>query len=231
MKHVSRFNSYRETGVSSGSLPDLAFPSIPHEKREPKENGKDEGVETAFLTRDPDQNLIGQCRAGNRRAFSLLVLRHKDRLYAFAYHVLGDRGEAEDMVQETFLRAYEKLEEFRGEAKFSTWLYCICRNLCLSRLEHTKKYAPDGLMPEVVPAPSLDVSEQVIGKERQRLVNWAIPCLKPEFREVVLLYHIHHFSYDEIATLLGQPIGTVRSRLHRGREELKELLRPYLKEV
>jgi RNA polymerase sigma-70 factor (ECF subfamily) len=145
--------------------------------------------------------------------------------------LLRDYGEAEDMVQETFLRAYEKVEEFRGDAKFSTWLYRICRNLCLSRLEHTKKYASDGLMSETAPDPSMELSEHVIGKERQQLVNWALFRLKLEFREVVLLYHTHYFSYQEIATLLGHPVGTVRSRLHRGREELKELLRPYLKDV
>jgi RNA polymerase sigma-70 factor (ECF subfamily) len=177
---------------------------------------------------DPDHALVTACRAGNRQAFTLLVLRHKDRLYTLAYRLLGDLDEAEDIAQETFLKAYEKLDEFRGEAKFSTWLYRICHNFCLNHLEKKKDRLGNGASPEDMPVGETELSEQLIAKEYQKLVQWALSQLKLEFREVVVLYHQEHLSYEEIANLLDLPIGTIRSRLHRGRKELKDLLRPYL---
>ena len=80
-----------------------------------------------------DETLVAQSCAGSREAFEQLVLRHKDRVYTLACRVLGDHGEAEDVAQETFLRAYGRLADFRGEARFSTWLYRICHNLCINR--------------------------------------------------------------------------------------------------
>jgi len=184
----------------------------------------------ALLRSDPDHELVAKCRAGNRQAFNLLVLRHKDRLYTLAVRLLGDRGEAEDITQEAFLRAYEQIEEFRGEAKFSTWLYRICYNLCLNHLERKKNIPEDEVLPEGLPDPAGKLPDQLIAKERQDLVHQALSRLRLEFREVILLYHTGQLSYEAIASLLGLPVGTVRSRLYRGREGLKELLYPYLQE-
>lgn len=180
---------------------------------------------------DPDHALVVRCKAGNREVFGQLVLRHQDRLYTLALRFLGDHGEAEDVAQETFLRAYEKLEEFRGEAKFSTWLYQICRNLSLNRLEKKKEKLSDGFLPEIPAAAGTEPPVQLLQKERHKLVDWALAQLKHEFREVIILYHKEALSYEEIADILELPLGTIRSRLHRGRSELRDLLRPYLEKI
>ena len=190
-----------------------------------------ESLRAASATADPDHECVAQCKAGNREAFEQLVLRHKDRLYTLALRFLGDQGEAEDVAQEAFLRAYEKLEEFRGEAKFSTWLYQICRNLSLHRLDKKKEKLSDGLLPEVAADAGAEPLVQLLEKERHELVNWALAQLQHKFREVIVLYHQEALSYEEIADLLELPLGTIRSRLHRGRRELQDLLRPYLEKV
>jgi RNA polymerase sigma-70 factor (ECF subfamily) len=188
----------------------------------------------SFLASDPDTALVLQCCAGNKEAFNGLVLRHKDRLYLLALRLLKDHHEAEDVAQDAFLRAYERIDEFRGAAKFSTWLYRICYNLCLNRLEKRKKDTGSESALNALPseAEASGSCEQWLMKEQQRkeqhsLIHWALSCLKPEFRQVLLCYSTDDLSYEEIAELLALPVGTVRSRLHRGREELKRLLRPY----
>ncbi len=190
---------------------------------------------SSFPVLDSDTALVLQCCAGNKEAFNGLVLRHMDRLYLLAFRLLRDHHEAEDVAQDAFLRAYESIEEFRGEAKFSTWLYRICYNLCLNRLEKKKKDTGSESELKALPTEATGSCEQLLMKEQQRkeqhcLIHWALSCLKPEFREVLLFYSTDDLSYDEIAELLALPLGTVRSRLHRGREELKRLLQPYREE-
>jgi RNA polymerase sigma-70 factor, ECF subfamily len=180
---------------------------------------------------ESDQTLVVQSCAGSKEAFEQLVLHHKDRVYTLACRVLENHGEAEDVAQETFLRAYECLADFRGEARFSTWLYRICYNLCVNRFQRKNRELNNNSVPNTVPNSAIGSCEQLLVKEQQRLLNWALSRLKAELREVVLLYHTDHLSYEEIASILGHPVGTVRSRLHRGREELKVLLQPYFVEA
>jgi RNA polymerase sigma-70 factor (ECF subfamily) len=180
--------------------------------------------------RDPDHEALAECRAGNKQAFDELVLRHKNRLYTVAVQLLGDNGEAEDVTQDTFLKAYENLVEFRGDAQFSSWLYRICYNLCLNRLTRKRVDRQEGVFLEALPDGEERFLDQLIVKEQHDLVRCAISQLAVEFREVVILYYTGQLSYEEIASLLELPVGTVRSRLHRGREQLKDLLRPYLQE-
>ena len=197
---------------------------------EVNKNGWDTKFPVSLIT-ESDQTLIGQSCAGSKEAFEQLVLHHKDRVYTLACRVLGNYGEAEDVAQETFLRAYECLADFRGEARFSTWLYRICYNLCVNRFQRKNREANNNSVTDAAPNSAIGSCEQLIVKEQQRLLNWALSCLKKELREVVLLYHTDHLSYEEIASVLGHPVGTVRSRLHRGREELKAILRPYFVEA
>ena len=183
---------------------------------------------------DSDHSLIAECCAGNKQAFDGLVRRHNNSVATLAVRLLGDQSEAQDVTQDTFLLAYERIEAFRGDAKFSTWLYRICHNLCLSRLKKKKtdpiNDAGEEALPEELAAPRSRLPDQVlIRKERQNLLTQALAHMTQEFREVLVLHHTH-LSYDEIAELLGLPVGTVRSRLHRGREEIKEHLRPYLQD-
>jgi RNA polymerase sigma-70 factor (ECF subfamily) len=184
----------------------------------------------AVLERDPDHELVTACRGGNRQAFQALALRHKDRLYSLAARLLGDHGEAEDITQETFLRAYQNIEEFRGDARFTTWLYRICYNLCLSCLERKKHQSMEEPVPEELPDLGEQLPEQLLANERRDVVKRALSRMTPEFREVIVLYYTGQLPYEEVATLLELPVGTVRSRLHRGRAELKELVRPYFQE-
>ena len=179
--------------------------------------------------------MIAECCAGDKQAFDVLILRHQNSVFTLATRLLEDRNEAEDIMQDTFLRAYEGIEEFRGAAKFSTWLYRICHNLCLNYLKRKKNDptndAGEETLPEELPGPRSRLPDQVlISKERQNLVTQALSPLAPEFREVLMLHHTRQFSYQEIAELLELPVGTVRSRLHRGREEIKEYLRSYLQD-
>jgi RNA polymerase sigma-70 factor (ECF subfamily) len=197
-------------------------------ERSQRDNGQRSGAVVPGA--DPDQEIVVTCRAGDRQAFTRLVLRHKERVYTLAVRLLGDRGEAEEMAQETFLRAYERLEDFRGDARFSTWLYRICYNLCLSLRARKKSEPCAGPLPEGLPDPGARIPEQLIERERRELITGALSALPREFREVLVLYHTGQCSYEEIARVLSLPVGTVRSRLHRGREELKQLLRPYLQE-
>ena len=210
--------------------------SFTNENRRPSKTRAHEydgkaGLAVSPVVIDRDWTLIAQFHAGNEEAFEQLVLRHKDRVYTLAYRVLGDRSEADDVAQETFLRAYERLTDFRREARFSTWLHRICHNLCVNRLQKKNCIAHEESAPEAVPSLTIGSCEQLLAKEQQHLLNWALSRLKAEFREIVLLYNTDHLSYEEIASVLGQPIGTVRSRLHRGREELKTILRPYFVET
>jgi RNA polymerase sigma-70 factor, ECF subfamily len=229
----------KDRAAPSPGLPDSAQSSIAHPKptnnkgtqflSEQSKNSKGNGSGRLGGS-DPDHALVAACRVGNRQAFNDLVRRHKDHVCTIAVRLLGDHSEAEDIAQETFFRAYEGIARFRGDAKFSSWLYRICYNLCLNHAERKKHTPGDDPLPEMLVDPAARLPEQLIAKERQELVQWALSCLTPEFREVVVLYHTGQLSYEEIATLQRLPIGTVRSRLHRGREELKELLRPYLQE-
>jgi RNA polymerase sigma-70 factor, ECF subfamily len=182
---------------------------------------------TIPVTSDPDQELVTACQNGSRQAFNTLVVRHKDRLYSVAARLVGEHGEAEDIAQETFLRAYQKIGEFRGASQFSTWLYRICHNLCLNHLHKKKQEIADDTITEILPDPSAGACEQLIGHEQRQVIQHALSRLKHEFREVIILYHAEHLPYEEIADVLDLPVGTVRSRLHRGRGELKDLLRPY----
>jgi RNA polymerase sigma-70 factor (ECF subfamily) len=180
---------------------------------------------------ESNQAFISQFCAGSKEAFEQLVLRHKDRVYTLACRLLGDHGEAEDVAQETFLRAYERLADFRGDARFSTWLYRICYNLCVNRFQRKKRDPGNDSTPDGVPHSTSESCDQLLVKEQQHLLNWALSRLNAELREVVLLYHTDHLSYEEIASVLGYPIGTVRSRLHRARGELKRILHPYFAEA
>jgi len=243
MKHANQLRcDPSHNNPSPCQSPSLVWSSVRDEKSfsdenmrlpitESPENGWNIRPAISLVVTDSDQILIAQFCAGNKEAFEQLVLRHKDRVYTLAYRILGDHGEAEDAAQETFLRAYERLADFRGEARFSTWLYRICYNLCVNRFQRKNRDTSNDPAPEATPNLTIGSCDHLLAKEQQQMLNWALSRLKAELREVVLLYHTDHLSYDEIAGILGHPIGTVRSRLHRGRGELKAILRPYFAEA
>lgn len=173
---------------------------------------------------------LGRLRQGDARAFEELVIAYQHRVYGVAVRMLGNAAEAQEVAQEAFLRAHRAIAGFRGEAKLSTWLYAIVSRLCLGRLgsgerrllrqgEETLARLADG---GAGPAGAAERGELEAALHR------AIAELPEERRLVVVLRDLEGLSYEEIAEALGLELGTVRSRLHRARAELRNKLEPFL---
>jgi RNA polymerase sigma-70 factor (ECF subfamily) len=187
--------------------------------------------------RDMDHELVDRVLAGDREVFSSLVQRHQNMIFNFMYRMVGERGFAEDLTQEVFLKAYEALPRFRGEAAFATWLYRIAHNHCLNALRQKRREIPvtalakdpaNGNPITRSPDPASPPDELLERRELQAVVQAKLAELTPEHRAVLVLRDIQGLSYDEIAAALNLEGGTVRSRIHRARIELKEKIRNYL---
>lgn len=174
-----------------------------------------------------DLSLIAECRAGRTEAFGALVERYQDRLYPTALRLTGAVEDALDLLQDTFLRAYQKLGGFHGDSSFYTWVYRIMVNLALTgrrkRLPRRFRAGVAGDTPD--PSESSDPGAPLERAEREALVQGALGRLAVDHRVVVVMKEFDGLRYEEIADALGVPVGTVRSRLHRARCELKSLLR------
>jgi len=166
--------------------------------------------------------LLDRLRAGDARAFEELVASHQHRVFGVALRMLGNRAEAEELAQEVFLRVHRAIGEFRGEAKLSTWLYAIASRLCLNRLASSeRRMARHG-------EGTLTRLASVERSELETALHRAIGELSEERRIVVVLRDLEGLSYEEIATALELELGTVRSRLHRARMDLREKLERFL---
>jgi RNA polymerase sigma-70 factor (ECF subfamily) len=183
------------------------------------------------LVSDDDRRLIALSLGGNRDAYGELVSRYQTRLYNAAIRLVEHPEDAADVVQDAFLNAYQSLQTFKGEAEFFTWLYRIAFNTAIS-LKRRKRttVSLDSAASEGTIEP-LDCSKYVRpgaaleqGEEEMQL-QAALSRLSPEYREVLVLKDIEGMKYEQIADILGVPIGTIRSRLHRARLELRELLK------
>ena len=189
---------------------------------------------TQQLAVPPDEELVARAREGDRRAFRLLVERHEDDVAATVVAMLGPTGEVDDVVQEAFIRFYQTLDRFRGEAAVSTYLKRIAINRALDALRRRKRFLgrfrsrDDETYP--VPEPSIEEDGRVEARERARLVHQAIEALPPKHRAVVVLRMIEGYSTEETAEMLDIPYGTVLSRLSRAHAKLKELLQPFIEE-
>lgn len=177
-----------------------------------------------------DQGLIDACRAGKTEAYGDLVRRYQDRLYPTVLRLAGCAEDAQDLLQETFLLAYEKLGRFHGESSFYTWVYRIAVNLALSsrRRRPMARLAagPGGGPPEPVVDPhETDPSLPIERAERDLIIQDALNALAADHRAVVVMKEFDGLRYEQIGAILGIPVGTVRSRLHRARCELRERLR------
>jgi RNA polymerase sigma-70 factor, ECF subfamily len=181
-----------------------------------------------------DLSLVEACRAGRTEAFSLLVQRYQNRLYPTIARLIGSAEDAEDILQDAFVRAFEKLDQFQGDSSFYTWIYRIAVNLALSghrrrrvrsalrignRLTAARGQHPADESAESDPTAPLERAE------RERIVKAALDRLGPEHRAVVILKDFDGRRYEEISAILDIPVGTVRSRLHRARCELRDRLR------
>ncbi len=182
---------------------------------------------------DPDRELVARWQAGDGAAFEALVRRHETRVYRFLLRMLGDPTEAEDVAQETFLNLHRHGRRFRGESRFSTFVYRVAANGALNRRRALGRYgarirrlAQRQAAGDHLPAGPRDPESALEGSETDRLVQQAILELPPRLRLPVVLYDIEGLSYAEIARALELAEGTVKSRIHRARATLRELLRP-----
>lgn len=178
-----------------------------------------------------DLRLIADCLEGRPAAFGELVRRYQDRLYNTVYRLLDNAEDAQDVVQDAFLSAYQSLDSFKGDAQFFTWLYRIAVNAAIS-LKRKQRLAISieaGRTREgaVEPLDTSDFSRpgQALEKAEQgRRIQDALNRLSPEHRMVLVLKEMDGLKYEDMAKILEVPIGTIRSRLHRARLELRELL-------
>ncbi|HBB17762.1 MAG TPA: RNA polymerase subunit sigma-24 [Syntrophus sp. (in: bacteria)] len=186
---------------------------------------------------DDDAGFVTRCRRGETEAFSVLVRRHQKKMLNIAYRMIGDYDESCDVVQEAFLSAYRAIGKFRGDARFSTWLIGIVLNHSRShmakkvaRSRHEAGSLDDHVKPET--GSSLNeprsqagsILEQIERRELEAKVQECIGLLDGEARDVLVLRDIQGFSYEEIGVMLKLPEGTVKSRLFRARNALKDSL-------
>jgi RNA polymerase sigma-70 factor, ECF subfamily len=181
---------------------------------------------------DPDRELVERARAGERAAFDLLVARYQRRLLRLVLRLLRDPAEAEDVVQETFLKAFRALPRFRGEAAFYTWLYRIALNGARNAiLRRRQRGASHGVAPSQLPAPVPEIGtpeSMLLSKQVMLAIDAALAALPLELRTAIVLREIEGLSYEEIAEIMECPLGTVRSRIFRAREAIARRLRPLL---
>ncbi|MBT4864820.1 MAG: sigma-70 family RNA polymerase sigma factor [Planctomycetaceae bacterium] len=179
-----------------------------------------------------DTELIKACLAGKTDAFGQLVVRHQDRLYNTLAKVLGSADDARDVSQQAFVHAFQKLHTFRGNSAFYSWLFRIAMNAAISEKRKTRRMTasvdlareqsgeePTDFHPDSQPSHAIELSE------RQQMVQTALAELSEEFRTVLVLKEMEGLKYEEIAEIVGCPVGTVRSRIHRARSEMREKLR------
>lgn len=178
---------------------------------------------------------MARLQARDELAFNELMQLYQRRVFALVYRMLGRREDAEEVVQETFVQVFRKVDKFRGDSKLSTWLFRVAVNLCKNRMksnarrpssrqqdidaiaDHTVFSSAEGVSVGSVERPD----ELVEGRRLEQIVKEAIMRLEPEFRQLVILRDVEDLSYEEISEVTGLPRGTVKSRIHRGRAQLR----------
>lgn len=183
---------------------------------------------------DTLENRLAQlARSGDRSAFGQLVDLYKDKIFHLAYRMTGSRQEAEDIVQETFMRVYANLDKYDSRWKFSTWIFRIGNNLCIDRLRKRRPtWSLDAENPDadgvdgyaMLPTNDASPEDRMVLSEMQKNVRNAIAQLPDKYRSVVVLRYLQDLSLNEIADILELPVSTVKTRLHRGRESLRRKL-------
>lgn len=182
-----------------------------------------------------DVQLIDEALTGDPVSFEVLVRKYQNRLFNTIYHVVGSREEAEDVVQEAFVQAYLKLESFKRNSAFYTWLYRIAFNTAIShrrrkRPEVSVEAVRDALGDEPMDADE-GPGEHLLRQERAKQVHSALSALTEEHRAILVLREMEGLCYERIAEVLDLPVGTVRSRLHRARMQMRHQLEELLGEV
>lgn len=168
-----------------------------------------------------DEDLLEQAAAGDQSAFTALVRRHEDRVFGIAIRITGDRADALDATQDTFVAVFRQAGSFRAEAAFTTWLYRVAVNACRDLLRRRRRLPePTEEVPER-PRPGIG-TEDLVGLRLD--LAQALARLPDEYRDAVLMHDVGAIPYEEIAQITGVALGTVKSRISRGRRRLAELL-------
>jgi len=193
-----------------------------------------EGIDLRKLS---DEQLILDFQNGKIEAYNEIVSRYKDRLTNFVFRYAGNYDDCDDIVQETFVKVYVSKHLYREIAKFSTWIYTIAINIAKTRAIKKSRYKTMSLseiyddeekdfdIPDEARSPEKDADSVIQDKFIQKALN----SIKEEYRKLVVLRDIEDFSYEEICDMTGLPMGTVKSRINRGREKLQELLKEIYK--
>jgi len=196
--------------------------------------------EQAVCDREIDQQLVERVQRGDKQAFDLLVIKYQRKLARLLSQFIRDAAEVEDVAQETFIKAYRALPSFRGESAFYTWLYRIgintAKNFLISQGRRAPTMTSAGF--DIEDAENFEEGSQLremntpeselMSKQIAETVNQTLQELPEELRKAITLREIEGISYEEIATIMNCPIGTVRSRIFRAREIIAEKLRPLL---
>ena len=179
----------------------------------------------------PDGELVKSALAGREAGFEELVRRYQRPIAAYVYRMVGDYDSALDLTQEVFIKVYNSLARYRSEFKFSTWIYKIAHN---AAIDHLRRYAvreqtvTSGFDTDHRDTPvegrRLTPEQESERKERRIEIESVVQLLQPAYRELIVLRHSHDLSYDEIAEVTGLPLGTVKNRLFRAREAMRDLL-------
>jgi len=178
-----------------------------------------------------DEELVARSQGGDLESFNQLIVRWERPIYALAYRVIGREEDARDVCQDTFLRAYRALPGFKGQAKFSSWLYRIALNLCRDWIRRQRR-APVSQMPEDADAmelasesgPAESIEDLVARRELSGIVEQAMAELSEEQRTAIILKEYHGMTFQEIADLQGCPLSTVKTRLYQGLSQLRRHL-------
>lgn len=175
-----------------------------------------------------DEQLIARFQSGDERAYIELVNRYRDRLMNFVFQFVGDMEQAEDVVQDTMLKLYEKKHYYKEIAKFSTWIYTIARNLANTELRKRKRRKTTLLSQMTrdereyeLPAIQPETGQEVQSEFAEKRIQAAINELPEHFKTVIILRDIQELSYDDISSIVGVPLGTVKSRINRARLQLQ----------
>jgi len=181
-----------------------------------------------------DDQLISRALAGDQKAYEALLVRHKNAIFHVVTKIVRNREEAQDLVQETFMKAFNALASYRSEYRFSTWLYKIAANCAIDfvrkkRIEALSLDRPietkDGQVEFELPDHTWDPEQDLVRKQKLRSIDEAIDSLPDKYRQVIIYRHRDDKSYEEIASIIGTPVGTVKARIFRARELLKKKLK------
>jgi RNA polymerase sigma-70 factor (ECF subfamily) len=192
------------------------------------------GLDLATMS---DQDVVLEARAGRQAAYRELVRRYERPIFSLIYRMVRNREQAEDLSQETFVKALNAIESYRPEYKFSSWIFKIANNVSIDHLRRREldtlslDGSPHALTPEAIQASALQLGdrqetalEELEAKELGGEIERAIATLRPEYRSCILLRHVEGRPYEEIATMLDLPLGTVKTYIHRARGELRQAL-------